>query len=322
VHRIPLTLPDDGLRAVNAYAIADGAGVALIDPGQATTLARDQLGRALLQLSYGFSDVTRCLCTHVHRDHYTNAIALRRQLHWPVSLGEGERASLAAVRVSRNYGIDPQLEALPSCGAKALLAELDPKGHGGGLPGDIWEEPDEWLHDGGVVHLANRSLHVLHTPGHTVGHVTLHDREAGLLFSGDHVLPRITPSISFEPVPTTLPLADYLASLRRTAEQPDAVLLAAHGPVTGSAHQRVAELLEHHRLRLELTEAQVRAGAELVHAVAEGLRWTRRERHLAELDPMNRMLAVMETKAHLDVLADRGVLTRTLDGDLLRYTAL
>jgi glyoxylase-like metal-dependent hydrolase (beta-lactamase superfamily II) len=320
VHRIPLSLPDDGLRAVNAYVIEDGPGVVLIDPGQFGPLARSELGAGLAALGYTFADVRRCLATHVHRDHYSNAIALRREHGCPVSLGAGERASLAAVRMSQNYGIDPQLNALPSCGAASLVDELDPDTAGHGLPNDVWEEPDEWLADGDTVELDSRTLRVAHTPGHTTGHVTFRDVAAGLLFSGDHVLPQITPSIGFEPAVAELPLADFLGSLARSREEPDAVLAAAHGPVTGSVHQRVDELLTHHERRLELTWQRVRDGARTVYEVAKGLRWTRRERALDTLDPFNRMLAVMETKAHLDVLAHRGSLDRTVDVGLWCYS--
>jgi glyoxylase-like metal-dependent hydrolase (beta-lactamase superfamily II) len=320
VHRIPLSLPDDGLRAVNAFVIEDGPGVVLIDPGQYGRLAREELGAGLAALGFGFADVRRCLATHVHRDHYSNAVGLRREFGCPVDLGEHERASLEQVRVSRTYGIDPQLAALPVCGAGDLVGELDLWQAGSGLPNDIWEDPDRWLADGDTIELTSRTLHVTHTPGHTAGHVTYHDRAARLLFSGDHVLSRITPSIGFEPAARPLPLADFLASLRTTAAAPDAVLAAAHGPVTDSAHRRVAELLAHHDRRLALTLELVRAGGRTVYDVALGLRWTRRERLLTELDPFNRMLAVLETKAHLDVLADRGDVARGTTADLLRYT--
>ncbi|HEY3708809.1 MAG TPA: MBL fold metallo-hydrolase, partial [Amycolatopsis sp.] len=307
VHRIPLSLPDDGLRAVNCYVLEDAGGLVLIDPGQAGPLARAELGAGLAELGYSFADVRRCLATHVHRDHYTNAVALRRELGCPVTLGVGERPSLAAVRVSTRYGMDPQILALPECGAGYLADRIDTEGSGHRLPNDIWEEPDEWLDDGDVIRLESRELRVMHTPGHTIGHLTFHDVAAGLLFSGDHVLPRITPSIGFEPVAADLPLADFMNSLERTAAAPDATLAAAHGPVTGSAHERAAELLAHHERRLAQTENQLRAGARSVHEVAQGLRWTRRERELVTLDPLNRMLAVMETKAHLDVLVQRGL---------------
>jgi glyoxylase-like metal-dependent hydrolase (beta-lactamase superfamily II) len=172
------------------------------------------------------------------------------------------------------------------------------------------------------VALASRSLQVIHTPGHTRGHVVFRDAEAGLLFTGDHVLPHITPSIGFEPTPPSLPLAEFLASLRAMTRLPDARMLPAHGPVAPSVHQRVDELLRHHEDRLARTLEQVVAGRTTVHEIARGLDWTRRQRKLDELDAFNQMLAVLETKAHLDLLAETGRITSHLDGTVLRCQPL
>lgn len=259
--------------------------------------------------------------THVHRDHYTNAIALRRELGCSVSLGVGERFSLEAINGSARYGMDPHVDGLAPCGAGFLADEIDIEGSNHGLPDDIWDQADEWLQDGDLIRLESRELQVMHTPGHTIGHVVFHDVDAALLFSGDHVLPRITPSIGFEPVATHLPLANFLSSLARVGAVPDAMLLPAHGPVIQSAHQRVAELLEHHEHRLAVTEGQVRVDERTVHEVAQHLLWTRREKKLAALDPFNRMLAVLETKAHLDLLVHRGSVERRLEQGLLLYSA-
>ncbi len=51
---------------------------------------------------------------------------------------------------------------------------------------------------------------MIETPGHTRGHVVFSDPASRLLFTGDHVLPTITPSIGFEPVATDNPLGDFL----------------------------------------------------------------------------------------------------------------
>lgn len=146
------------------------------------------------------------------------------------------------------------------------------------------------------------------------------DDGAGLLFAGDHVLPRITPSIGFEPAPPASPLADFLASLQLVRAMPDAALLPAHGPVGRKVHERVDELLDHHGHRLDATLAAVRDGHHTAREVAEVLTWTRRERRLAELDPFNMMLAVLETAAHLDVLVARGALHGAVVDGVLRYT--
>ena len=147
------------------------------------------------------------------------------------------------------------------------------------------------------------------------------DDAAGLMFAGDHVLPHITPSIGLEAARTDLPLGDFLDSLQRVRELPDMRLLPAHGPVTGSVHQRVDELLDHHDRRLADTAKVVERGACTAYEAARALTWTRRERAFADLDPFNQMMAVLETAAHLDVLALRGRLRREDVDGVVHYAS-
>ncbi len=135
------------------------------------------------------------------------------------------------------------------------------------------------------------------------------------MFAGDHVLPHITPSIGFEAAGNRMALQDYLGSLARTLALPDARLLPAHGPVTGSTHERVNELLAHHDLRLAETYQAVLAGNATPYEAAQAIRWTRRQRPFSDLDLFSRVQAVNETAAHLEVLALRGQLTRELSAD-------
>ncbi len=100
---------------------------------------------------------------------------------------------------------------------------------------------------------------------------------------------------------------------------PDAALLPTHGPVTSSVHRRIDELVEHHGRRLEQVESAVAAGADTVSAVAQRLRWTHRERSLAELDPFNRMLALVETHAHLILLVAQDRILGSNHEGLLHY---
>src|SRR5919108_4037288 len=97
VHRIPLPLPFDGLRAVNVYAIEGGDGLTLIDSGWALPAGRDQLERSLGRIGAGLPDIRRFLITHVHRDHYSLAGALRPVVGGSVALGAQEKESLAAL---------------------------------------------------------------------------------------------------------------------------------------------------------------------------------------------------------------------------------
>jgi glyoxylase-like metal-dependent hydrolase (beta-lactamase superfamily II) len=318
VHRIPLPLPNDNLRAVNVYAIVDGDGLLVVDSGWAVPDARDRLDDGLKSLGCTFRDIHRFLITHSHRDHFTQAILLRREYQTSVSLGIGERPTLEILQDPDRLPLEPQLHQLRLYGAAHLGQDIAANAHEP-MNRSEWEFPDDWLEDGGIVTATGRELAVVETPGHTRGHVVFHDQSAGLLFAGDHVLPTITPSIGFEPVLSPNPLGDFLGSLARVRQMPDAVLLPAHGAVGPSVHARIDELIDHHGRRLEETEAAVAGGAETAFEVACRLRWTRRGRTVDELDLFNQMLAVSETGAHLNLLVAQQRLARVLDGEVYRY---
>ena len=315
VHRIPLPLPGDSLKAVNIYAISDGDRVVLIDGGWALDEAEELLARSLKAIGYQLGDVRDYLVTHLHRDHYTQAIALRRAHGGRVAVGEGERACLEAIRTVE---VHPDVARLYEEGATELSRMLA-EWHG---ERDLlnWEDPDRWLANGVDVPLETRTLRVIATPGHTAGHVVFHDPEHDALFAGDHVLPHITPSIGVELTRPPSPLRDYLNSLELIRALPDARLLPAHGPVTESVHDRIDELLEHHRQRLDATAAAVDGGAHTAFDVAGALTWTRRQRKLPDLDLFNQILAIHETMAHLRVLVERGWLTEQIVDGIIHFS--
>jgi glyoxylase-like metal-dependent hydrolase (beta-lactamase superfamily II) len=353
VHRIPLPLPTDGLRAVNVYAIEAAGGLVLIDSGWALANSRDQLERSLAAIGAGLPDVRQFLVTHMHRDHYTQAVEIRRLFGTPVSLGEGEKPSIDGLLSGEFQPFRAQLAIVRAAGAGAIadrLAQLSPinrsdrerreergepqqevadsdlmpPGHPPLLPGATigaalgYEQPDEWIAAGQEFDLGDRTLTAISTPGHTRGHVVFIDSEARLLFAGDHVLPHITPSIGFQEAPSAEPLREYLQSLGVVRRLPDMQLLPAHGPVSPSAHRRIDELTEHHAERLSLMADALTSGPCTGYDVALTIGWTRRQLKLPELDLISQMLAVCETVYHLDLLVALDVAISNVADDGIR----
>jgi glyoxylase-like metal-dependent hydrolase (beta-lactamase superfamily II) len=332
VYRIPLPLPMDGLRAVNVYAIEADNGLVLIDSGWALANALDRLERSLAAIGAGLPDVRRFLVTHLHRDHYTQAIAVRRLLGTPVALGADEKHSIDKLLGPEFQPLSAQLAVLRSAGAQQVATQLAGIAHldgTGNLPTRPatpsaaafgYEAPDEWISPGQLFDLGTRTLMAVPTPGHTRGHVVFVDSAAGLLFAGDHVLPHITPSIAFEEAPPDLPLGEYLQSLNVVRRLSDMRLLPAHGPVSPSTHTRIDELADHHAGRLRAMADVLTAGERTGYQVAAEVPWTSRRRALADLDVMSQMLAVCETVYHLDLLVARSAaISETGPDGLRRY---
>ena len=317
VHRIPLPLPNDGLRAVNVYVLPAGPepadGCVLIDSGWALAEGRAQLEDSLGAIGYGLEDVKRFLVTHMHRDHYTLGVELQRLFGAKVALGVGEQPNLERILGASDGAL---LRLLPAWGAPELGAAwaefIHPEERAMAL--EAYAAPDEWIADGQVLDAGRRMLTAIETPGHTRGHVVYLDAEAEVMFTGDHVLPHITPSIGLEPARQDSPLTNYLASLRLLLTHADALMLPAHGRPGGSVHARVRELLTHHDVRLEQTAAAVVGGAGSPFEAARAIPWTRRNTAFDDLNTYNQILAVGETWAHLMVLTERGLLAQREDG--------
>ncbi|MEI2778333.1 MAG: MBL fold metallo-hydrolase [Tetrasphaera sp.] len=244
---------------------------------------------------------------------------MRSRFGTTVLLGEGERAGFEDMLAKAPPPEIPQTPYLRRSGAPTHVVDALRR-MGANIDLSVWTRPDGYVADGEVVTVGDARLTARHTPGHTQGHFLFHDLERTLMFTGDHVLPHITPSIGFEQIIAASPLRDYLASLELVRSFPDALLLPGHGPIGQSVHDRVDELIAHHGQRLDETLRAVDRGADTAYAIAEQLTWTSGHRRLGELDPFNTMLAVLETLWHAELLAERGHVQAHDVGEIRHFT--
>lgn len=83
--------------------------------------------------------------------------------------------------------------------------------------------PNLLLHDGGTVDLGGRRLAVLHTPGHSSGHICLYEEATGYLFSGDLIYGGKLDAF----YPSTDPVA-FMHSVKKVAKLPVNRILPGH----------------------------------------------------------------------------------------------
>jgi len=323
VHRIPLPLPGDALKAVNVYAVEDGDRLALVDAGWHREDSWEALRGALAEIGAQPGDVRRVLVTHIHHDHYGQAPRLRAEAGASILLGEGESRSLRTIfePEQRRLADADRIARVVQAGAAELVGPLEKAIARGGMAGlALWEPPDLLAPDGHLVELRTRALEVVATPGHTRGHVSLIDRAGRLFFAGDHVLPHITPSLGVEPWGGDgMSLIEFIGSLAKVRPLDVDRVLPAHGPDFAGLRERVDALLDHHATRLTQCIEALRRGSTTAYEVAHHLPWTRRNRRYDELDLGNQLLALTETVAHLELLAVQGTVHATDSGDLRLY---
>lgn len=305
-----------GLRHINVWLLEDDAGWTLIDTGMDVAAARaawDGPFAAVL----GGRPIIRIICTHHHPDHAGLAGWLAARHRVPIYMSGPEERLL---RVLLGTGSDPTA-ALARVAAFeregfAVTAEMRPvaavEGYRrvmSGIPAEIRRLSDgEELRIGGVRWVA----HLVR--GHTDGQLVFHAPAAGLLIAGDQVLPRITSNIGIYPERDDLdPLASFLDSFGRLAAlEPEPLVLPSHGDVFRGLRLRLEQLRAHHAGTLAEVEALVSAPTTAAELAGRLFR--------APLDPLNRILAIGETLAHLHYLVARGRL-RVVDepGAARRY---
>jgi glyoxylase-like metal-dependent hydrolase (beta-lactamase superfamily II) len=302
---VPVPLPNNPLRYVLVYLLELDRGAAVIDTGWNTEEAWTALLAGMAMAGYTPADVHAILITHIHPDHYGLAGRLREASGAWVGLHPADAALIPG-----RYGL----------GIDGLLANMDELLIDAGVPDEIRTEltgasmglrefvaaaePDVLLEDRTPVPLPGWDLVTLHTPGHSPGHVCFHDRNARALFSGDHVLPRISPSVAVHVQQPVNPLADFLEALRDVRDLDIDEVLPAHEWRFRGLDARVDELLAHHRHRLDETHAAITATPGLTcWETTLQLRWSR---DWAEIVGYMRRAAVGETLAHLVLLESTG----------------
>lgn len=291
------------LGSVLLYAIEDGDGVVLVDAGWDAPESLDRLDASLRQIGMGVEAVRGVLCTHFHFDHYGLAGRLRD--------ASGAWLLLHAVEaelIERGLpGTDEEVAAwLGRCGVEgeersALLAsERLLRRY---RPAAV---PDRPVAGGERLAVGGLELEVVHTPGHSPGHICLVAHEDGIAFTGDHVLSATTPNVSaYLDLPPD-PLGDYLASLECVSKLGAILSLPGH-EARMSVGERAPELVAHHELQLDAALALVRDGNSTVRTVAERMPWTA---PWTSFGPIDVRLALGEALAHLVVLAVRGSVIR------------
>jgi glyoxylase-like metal-dependent hydrolase (beta-lactamase superfamily II) len=301
---VPVTIPHSPLRYTSAYLISSDDRVIAVDPGWESDTGWRDLLRGMEVAGISLDRVSGIVVTHVHPDHHGLSGRLRKASGASIAMHAAEVQTLPA-RIWQAGGRAAGDRAwLARCGVPAdIVGELtfrdDADGPFWRMPG-----PDVLLNDGDDIGLPGRRVRVVWTPGHTPGHICLHDRDHDLLLTGDHLLPRITPNIGLSPGGLGSPLGSYLGSLRRISGYDTAEALPAHEYRFRGIASRADEIADHHDARSgEILGVIAASGGPTIWQIAQRLTWSR---GWAEITGFMRRAALAETAAHIAHLEEAG----------------
>ena len=237
VWRLRLPLPWPGVPHCNAWALAAGDGIVLVDSGMHEPGSLGHLERALDQVGLKLEHVRLLVCTHAHSDHYEQAASVIDRSgcelwmhpawgHMKLMAEDPEAALQRRIEVALQSGV-PE---------KPLRAFMERRRDSGtGIARVV--EPDRELVPGVEIETDLGHWTVHETPGHAPSHVCLFQPERRLMISGDHVLGRV--SLWFDMGHTPDPAGEYLRSLDVADELDARLCLPGHGRTFGEVRAHV-----------------------------------------------------------------------------------
>lgn len=311
VFRIVLPLPFPGLDRVNAYVLREGDDVVLVDtglyfPDDEYDHGWDHVVSALATCDVRPEGITRLILTHTHIDHYGMAGRVKEVSGCEVWIHAAGDEELDILRDPKH-----QAEELRQTYADhgVPLEELDDL-----TSFEDWTRfvhsvigADRWLSGGETFIVGQREWEAIYTPGHSRSHLCFWSADEGLLISGDHLLPTITPHIDFRRGEHD-PLGEFLDSLERVERLDPQIVLPGHGSPFAEGAERARITVRHHERRLGAIIQVVRRQACTANRITD-------EIFGRALLNFERRLALGEALAHLAYLRQRGEIERFRDDD-------
>jgi glyoxylase-like metal-dependent hydrolase (beta-lactamase superfamily II) len=313
VYRLALPLGIHGVPTVSAYLLRGDDGDTLVDCGIAAGVDGGDPGpdgtaavaAGLATAGSALERLERLLVTHAHIDHFGLA-------------GEVVRRSGGELWMHRRTDLDLAKYDDPDEAVDRRTLMLADHGLYGPELTEASEGLRDWLPvmpsvgrpsrllEGGETFTAGgRTWEVVHTPGHSPGHVCLWNADERLLCSGDHLLQVVSPPVTFERGFEPDPLGSYLESLDRVRDLAPELVLPGHGTPFRDGARRAEAIAAGKRRRLtqvrELVESRPRTVPELTADLFGSARMTGAQRHFV----------IAEILAYLAYFEARGVLRRT-----------
>lgn len=303
------------LQNINLYVLK-GEYPAIIDTGPYHPLLE---GVILETLRFaGVGELATIYLTHSHIDHSGMAARLRAAFGARVAAHRYERPRVEEVdkRLREEYACYSSMSARMGFPEEIATQIFN--------LASVWislSEPcpiDTRLGGGERVRAGDRELEVVHTPGHTAGHVCFYLEEEGLLFSGDHLMRTITPNPELYCPPwrgNITGLKQFLASLRLLKDYDVSSAYPGHGRAIHKVQKRIEINLVHHERRLAKTQEAVGEGCRTVWEVALQLFPQVRDKP----PDVDHFLALKESLGHLLILEEQGAVERGYEGELWVY---
>jgi len=300
------------LKHVNVVILVHNKGVALFDTGLNMSGSFSKLEDSLETIGKSVHDIDSIFITHHHVDHCGMAGRIKEISGAVIYMSETGRQIIEnrkneglAIQKIKKFYIEQGLAEKTVDGLVGLLGHFKK----GIFPFQV----DECLDNDRKYFIGDTAFEVLPTPGHTRDHACFFFEKEGILLSGDHVLPEITPNLSPDLFcPEFRPLRSFLDSLTSIQDLPVSMVLPSHGAPFPNLKKRIEEMQEHHKERKGFALDSVKKGSKTTFQISMDI-------FGKDLSGFDKFLALNETYVHLIELIHEGLIEEHKSGKQVLY---
>jgi glyoxylase-like metal-dependent hydrolase (beta-lactamase superfamily II) len=330
IHRLAIPTPFQVGR-VNAYLIEDSP-LTLLDSGPNSAKALDELEQALAARGHAVEDIELLIVSHQHIDHFGLASILARRSGAEVAALDrltpflarfGEQAELDdrfAEQLMLRHGIPADVVTA----LRAVSASFRAWGSA--------VKVTRPLADGGELCLRDRTLRVLHRPGHSPSDTVFLDESRSILLAADHLIKHISSNpllarpLEAEDGHTDRPAAraaeslegerpralmTYISSLEKTRAMSLSLVLPGHGQPILDHVSLIDERLRLHQRRARKIHRLIATEPRTAHEIAHEL-W-------GNVAVTQAFLTLSEVLGHVDLLLADGLIDERVRDGVVRF---
>jgi len=283
---------------VNTYLIKNDP-ITMIDVGPDTPQAYKALQHMFESMDCRIEDIKRIVVTHSHPDHCGLAEQIAGVSKATVLIHPLEEGKIKGKQDFYKERMPSILETgIPADVLQEMIGEKDmlPEPALKGVQTKLMSGGESISFDGG-------ELNIMHFPGHSPGHLCAYDSEQKLFFSGDFLLPHITPNPLMEPdhdkLGTRLPsLKQYLSGLNVLEKLAVTMVFPGHGGTFNDYFSVINVARRHHQEQFERIKTNLQSGEQNTYQLCKAI--------YPGLKRFGTALGLSEILAHLDLLVEKG----------------
>ncbi len=309
LYKIEVPLPGSPLKATNSYVVKGTERSLIIDTGWNREDCMAALVSGLKECGVDLRQADLFI-THMHADHsgLVSAIAVEGAR---IYFG---RADAEIIRYITPEHWDEMIDFAGRCGFPREELERAVGNH----PGRRYNPSNSLnlhiLKNGDTVSVGDYLFECIETPGHTPGHICLYEPDKKVFICGDHILFDITPNITLSSEERN-PLKEYLISLDKVYDLDVRLTLPGHRSTFRNHKERIQELKQHHRARLDEIISILAQGRQNAFQIASQMTWDIGYKSWDLFPPAQKLFAFGEALAHLKYLEEEGAVGRAIEGN-------